>query len=159
MLLGREEDAARFICDGCVYSVELVPARILKSFPAQYTAGQWHHVNLIFTYDAASRASWDEAAASYDDIRGRCGNGSVPFTTLLLAMGLPDPPIPEAAALASQRACLAAECSPTTGRGICNAFASLVEHAHAAGPKVPPGARLAVDTSSLLHVLFSEFGA
>jgi hypothetical protein len=158
MLLGREENAARFSCDGCVYAMEVVSAGHLKSFPTLYTSvgSQWHHVNLVFTYDAASRQSWDETAANNDDIRGRCENGSVPFTTLLLAMGLPDAPIPEAAAFARERGCLAAEYSPIDGRGVCTALASLVEHAHAAGTKSTLDSRPFVDSSHLLHVLFNS---
>ncbi len=156
VLLGREEDVARFSCDGCAYAMDVVSAAHLKSFPTFYSGrSQWHHVNLVFTYDAASRPSWDETAAHYDDIRGRCETGSVPFTTLLLATGPPDAPIPEAAAVARDRGCIAAKYSPIDGRGVCAALASLVEHTHAAEANATPGSRPVVDWSNLLHVLFN----
>lgn len=158
VLLGREENAARFSCDGCVYAIEVVSAAHLSSFPAFCTnvGSQWHHVNLVVTYDAASRQSWDAMAANLDDIRGRCENGSVPFTTLLLAMGPTDEPIPEAAAFTKERGCLAAEYSPINGCGLCAALASLVEHTHAAGAKSPLDSRPFVDSSNLLQVLFNS---
>ncbi|KAK1750553.1 hypothetical protein QBC47DRAFT_118931 [Echria macrotheca] len=159
VLLGREENTARFSCDGYVYAMDFISAGHLKSFPALYTSvgSQWHHINLVFAYEAASRQSWDEITANIDDIRGRCENGSVPFTTLLLAMGRPDAPIPEeAAAFARERGCLPAGYSPIDGRGVCTALASLVENAHAAGTRSTPDSRPFVDSSRLLHVLFNS---
>jgi len=146
---------AHFRCDGCVYAMEIVPAGMVKSFPGYADPRRWHYVSLIFTYDAASQPSRDEATATYDDIRGRCENGTVPFTTLLLAMRRPNGPIQEPAAPAvpeSMRGYLTSEYSPISGRGVCAAFASLVEHAHAAEANVPPG----VDAPNLRDVLFDS---
>jgi len=149
-VLGIHEDVARFHCDGEVYLMEVVPAGLVKSFPAYADPGGWHHLNLIFTYDVASQPSREEVTATYDGIRGRRENGTVPFTTLLLAMRRPnDPngpngPIQEPAAPGvpeSTGGCLTGEYSPITGRGVCAAFASLLEHTHAAEPNPPPPVR------------------
>jgi len=140
--------------------MEVVPASLVKSFPAYADPRGWHHLNLIFTYDAASQPSREEATATYNNIRGRCENGTVPFTTLLLAMRRPNGPngpIQEPAAPAvpeSTGGCLTGEYSPITGRGVCAAFASLLEHTHAAEPKPPSSPRLRVDTPNLFDVLF-----
>jgi len=162
-VLGIHEDVARFHCDGEVYLMEVVPAGLVKSFPAYADPGGWHHLNLIFTYDVASQPSREEVTATYDGIRGRRENGTVPFTTLLLAMRRPnDPngpngPIQEPAAPGvpeSTGGCLTGEYSPITGRGVCAAFASLLEHTHAAEPNPPPSPRLRADTPNPFDVLF-----
>ena len=148
-LLGREEDVARFFCDGCVYEMSVVSAEILKSFGTQHIRDK-HHVNLVFTYDSSSRQSWDEMAASYEEIRGRCEKVGVQFTTMMLAMGEGQ----EGKTFASQRACLSAEYSPITGHGICSAFASLVEHTH--GAQTRDGNVAPIDSpAKVAHTLFS----
>ena len=144
-----------FFYNGHVYQLFFAPAEGVRNFTALYTSTciPWCHASLVFTYDAASQASRDEAAATHDEVRGRCENWGVPFATLLLGMGASGE---EAAALASPRTCLAAGYSPTSGKGICDALASLVEEAHAAGSRFPRGELPVADTSNLLHVLFGS---
>jgi hypothetical protein len=103
------------------------------------------HVCLILTYDASSRESWDEMLAACERLRSRCEeDGVLPFSaTMIAAMdegegeGEPAVSHAEAEAFATQRDCLFAKVSPTTGRGICDAVGSLVELAHGARDQYP----------------------
>ncbi|KAK4096835.1 carbohydrate-binding module family 24 protein [Parathielavia hyrcaniae] len=152
------EEVARFICDGYLYEVEFVEAEHFTTYSARWTSGGHQSVTLIFTYDASSRQSWDEVAARYTEIRWRCENMGVRFPTMILAMddGFQEPIFREdAKAFASRWACLFTEYSPTTGRGLCDAFTSLVEQMHnARDSKQPP-----VDGSEpakVAHAVFSS---
>ncbi|KAL2838272.1 hypothetical protein BJY01DRAFT_35614 [Aspergillus pseudoustus] len=140
-----------YVCDGCMYNVHFDPV--------PDATGPWaanlamltmllQHVCLVFTYDAessSSRESWDEMVAVYERLRSRSEDGVLapfPFlATVIVAMGeggegddegVQSVPHAEAEAFATERNCLFARVSPTTGRGVCDAVGSLVERAHGA---------------------------
>ncbi|KAL2126619.1 hypothetical protein VTI74DRAFT_526 [Chaetomium olivicolor] len=153
------EDDINFVYQGQVYCADLFPADSMRPCGALFEllVNRADHLNLIFTYDASSKASWDEIVASYEAVRRGCENNAIPFTTMLLAMG--EGLVSRGEAFASQRGCRFAQYSPTNGRGLCGALASLVEDAYdaqAISPRDPASFRSAANSvakavSGLFH--------
>ncbi|KAF4213544.1 hypothetical protein CNMCM5878_010328 [Aspergillus fumigatiaffinis] len=133
-----------YFCDGYVYTISFKSPRDLWWGGTAYLC-LMQHVCLILTYDASSRESWDEMVAACERLRSRCEeDGVLPFSaTMIAAMdegegeGEPTVSQAETEAFATQRDCLFAKVSPTTGRGICDAVGSLVELAHGARDQYP----------------------
>lgn len=108
----------------------------------------FQHICLIFPYNASSRESWDEMVASYERMRSRCPDETLPFLATMIA-SIADMKGPRAVsheeglAFASQRGCRFVTFSPSSGRGVGDAVGLLVELAYAARhqfPAIPPGA-------------------
>jgi hypothetical protein len=90
-----------------------------------------YYFSVFLNYDASSTQSWDEMVASHDDISSRCEAGAIPLPTVVAAMGEGCVSREEAEGFARQRSCRLFQYSPVTGHGLCNAFASIAERAHA----------------------------
>ncbi|KAK4120511.1 hypothetical protein N657DRAFT_649009 [Parathielavia appendiculata] len=109
------------------------------------------HFGLFLNYDTSSTESWDEMIASYEDISSRFEDGVNPFPTVMAAMCEGSVSHEEAERSARQRSCRFFYYSPVTGRGLCTAFASIVERAHATRLRYatdPDGFQAAVKTTA-----------
>jgi hypothetical protein len=104
--------------------------------------------------------SSDEMVASHEDISSRCENGVIPFPTVVAAMCEGSVSREEAERFTRQRSCRFFQYSPVTGRGLCTAFASIVEHAHGTRLRYatdPDGFQAAVKaTAEVVQSLFSR---
>jgi hypothetical protein len=107
----------------------LLPASDPTPFNDPYIRDAYYF-SLFLNYDASSTKSWDETVASCEDISSRCEDGVIPLPTIVAAMGEGCVSHEEAEKFARQRSCRFSQYSPVAGHGLCNAFASIVEHAH-----------------------------
>jgi hypothetical protein len=119
-----------YYCGEYRYKLILLPASDSTTFwdPAIRDV---YYFSIFLNYDASSTQSWDEMVASYDDISSRCEGGVIPLPTVVAAMGEGCVSREEAEGFARQRSCRLFQYSPVTGHGLCNAFASIAERAHA----------------------------
>ncbi|KAL4907093.1 hypothetical protein BDW74DRAFT_150199 [Aspergillus multicolor] len=146
MLLMREKDGnifdpycnyeTDFFYDSYIYQVGFMQG---PSGDWPYTAmlEAFQHICLVFTYDASSRASWDETVAACERLHSRCRDKVLPFLAVVIAAmdkgeGEPSVAHEEAEAFARQRNWRFIKVSPVTGRGLCDPICSLVELAHPA---------------------------
>ncbi|KAK4101325.1 hypothetical protein N658DRAFT_496630 [Parathielavia hyrcaniae] len=128
-----EEWLPSYICDGYPYQLVFV-----EGSDPRYTAMVDQFIRnadlfgLFLNYDTSSTESWNEMVANHDDNGSWCKKGVISFPTVVAAMREGSvAPNEEAERFARKRSCRFFQYSPVTGRGLCTAFASIVEHAHA----------------------------